>query len=86
MSVHRAITAHANRQHRIVRSFIALDEQREEAIERAIAQAKRGEEVSVSEINEITAKMNELAKQGIVPRRKFVTVDMVLDYVNKKQN
>ncbi|BBP90206.1 hypothetical protein BsIDN1_38240 [Bacillus safensis] len=38
---------------------------------------EQNEPFTTDEINEITSKMNELARGGIVPLRKHVTIDMV---------
>lgn len=83
MSVHKAITKHLQKQHETITAFLALDEQREEAIEKAIAQAKVNKPFSTAEINQITEKINNLAKGGITPMRKYVTPEMVVEYINK---
>jgi hypothetical protein len=81
--VHHAITAHSNKQNAIVRAFLQLDAEREKCIEEAVSLCLRGEPFSVEAINAVTKKMNELAKQGIVPQRKYVTVNMVQEYAEK---
>ncbi len=83
LSVHKAITKHANNQHETVKAFLHLEEQREAEIEAVVQTAKAGEAFSTESINEITKKMNELAKIGITPQRKLVTADMVLEYIEK---
>lgn len=83
MSVHKAITKHLQKQHETITAFLALDEEREEAIEKVIAQAKANEAFSTAEINQITEKINNLAKSGVTPTRKYVTPEMVLEYINK---
>ncbi|KIQ94328.1 hypothetical protein LH47_01603 [Anoxybacillus thermarum] len=84
--VHQAITAHSQKQHALVRAFIELDAKREAYIEEAVSLCQRGEPFSVQNINEVTKQINELAKSGIVPQRKYVTVDMVKEYVQKLNN
>lgn len=81
--VHQAITAHSKKQHALIRTFVELDAKREAYIEEAVALCQRGEPFSVHNINEVTKQINELAKNGIVPQRKYVTVDMVKEYVQK---
>ncbi|PLR79907.1 DUF2533 domain-containing protein [Bacillus canaveralius] len=83
MSVHEAITKHVKKQNKIIDEFLALDKQREHYIEEAIILCKQGSEFTTDKINQVTGEMNELSKQGIVPPRKYVTVDMVKEYVMK---
>ncbi|WP_141433999.1 YpbS family protein [Bacillus sp. 03113] len=83
MSVHIAITKHAQKQNTIIREFIYLDQKREEYIEEVISQCKNGETFTTEKINQVTLKINELAKSGKTPQRKYVTIDMVQEYVNK---
>lgn len=84
--VHQAITAHSQKQHALIRAFAQLDAKREAYIEEAVALCQRGEPFSVHNINEVTKQMNELAINGILPQRKYVTVDMVKEYVQKLNN
>jgi hypothetical protein len=77
------ITEHVNKANKRIADFLALDQKREFLIEEAVELCKRGKEFSTEKINEITNKMNELARQGIVPPRKNVTVEMVKEYVRK---
>lgn len=84
--VHQAITAHSQKQHALIRAFAQLDAKREAYIEEAVALCQRGEPFSVHNINEVTKQMNELARNGILPQRKYVTVDMVKEYVQKLNN
>lgn len=83
MSVHHEITKHSQKQHSIVKEFIELDQQRESYIEEAINNCKANLPFSVDNINKTTMKINELAKNGIIPIRKLVTPEMVSDYVKK---
>ena len=84
--VHQAITAHSQKQHALIRAFAQLDAKREAYIEEAVALCQRGEPFSVHNINGVTKQMNELARNGILPQRKYVTVDMVKEYVQKLNN
>jgi hypothetical protein len=86
MSVHRAITAHVNELNQKIRQFAILDRQREEAIEEACRLCREGKAFSTDKINEITEKMNLLSKQiENLPERKYVTMQMVIDYVNSQK-
>jgi hypothetical protein len=83
MSVHKAITQHVNKQNHRITDFLVLDQKREEYIGEAVHLCKQGKEFTTNKINQVTNQINELAKQGIVPTRKLVTPDMVLEYVLK---
>ncbi len=84
-SVHEEISAHSQKQNAHIKSFLALEQKREQAIETAVLKCEQNEPFTTDEINEITSKMNELARGGIVPLRKHVTIDMVREYVERKQ-
>jgi hypothetical protein len=84
MSVHEAITSHTLKMHAHLDAFQLLDQQRELAIEQAIALCTAGESFSIEGINLITARINEHAKQGISPTRPYVTKEMVFEYVQRK--
>jgi hypothetical protein len=81
--VHQAITEHVKKQHSIVSKFLQLEQKREVLIEEAVQLAMRNQPFSVHSINSVTQEMNQLAKQGIVPQRKYVTEEMIIDYVNR---
>ncbi|MFT4414151.1 DUF2533 family protein [Fredinandcohnia humi] len=83
-NVHEEITKHSKAQHQVVRTFVELDNKREHFIEEAVTLAQQGNSFSVEKINKVTAEINELSRKGIVPQRKFVTVEMVKEYVNRK--
>lgn len=85
MSVHKDITKHVEEINKRVTDFMALDQKREEYIEEAVQLCKQGKSFSTEKINEVTRRMNDLAKQGTVPSRKMVTPEMVRDYVSKIQ-
>ncbi|MFS0656753.1 YpbS family protein [Bacillus sp. 179-C3.3 HS] len=84
-SVHEEISAHSQKQHAHIQSFLALEQKREQAIDEAVTKCGQNEPFTTDQINRITAQMNELARGGIVPIRKHVTVDMVKEYVERKQ-
>ncbi|WP_416826681.1 YpbS family protein [Ectobacillus polymachus] len=86
MEVHEAIASHSQKQHHIVATFFKLDQDREKAIETAVKLCQKESPFSVDPINEITKKINDLAKQGIVPTRKFVTKEMVQEYTTRLKN
>ncbi|OEH92972.1 DUF2533 family protein [Bacillus solimangrovi] len=83
MSVHHEITKHSKKQHKLVNTFHQLEAQREAAIDRAVARGQAGESIDVSEVNLVTQKINDLSKFGPVPNRKYVTVEMVQQYIDK---
>ncbi|NHN30560.1 YpbS family protein [Paenibacillus agricola] len=84
MSVHQAITSHTLKMHAHLDAFLLLDQQRELAIDQAIALCAAGEPFSLEGVNVITARINEHAKQGISPTRPHVTKEMVTEYVQRK--
>ncbi|AZV51193.1 YpbS family protein [Bacillus halotolerans] len=81
--VHKAISAHSAKQHEHIKTFMQLEHLREMAIEEAVAKCKNDEPFSTDAINEITEKMNQLAKKGIVPTRRLVSKEMVNEYVSR---
>ncbi|PWW25870.1 uncharacterized protein DUF2533 [Cytobacillus oceanisediminis] len=83
MSVHKAISEHVGKQNKIITSFAALDQEREYYIEQALDNCKKGLPFSADKINEVTSRINELSKQGIVPARKLVTMDMIKEYASR---
>ncbi|MEH7224359.1 DUF2533 family protein [Bacillus sp. JJ1566] len=83
-NVHEAITKHSNAQHEVVKTFVGLEQKREQLIAEAVALAKQKKEFTVDNINKVTIEMNKLAQKGIVPLRKLVTVDMVKEYALRK--
>ena len=85
MSVHKEITKHVNKQNKRINEFIALDEQREYYIEQALQNCKEGQPFSPDKINEVTAKINELSRQGIIPARKYVTIEMIKEYAGRME-
>ncbi len=86
MSVHKEITAHSKKQNEIVKEFVTLDAQREAYIEEALKLYQNGEPFTTDKINEVSRKINELARKGIAPQRKYVTIDMVKEYAEKLKN
>lgn len=85
MSVHKAITEHVNNQNKRIQDFLALDQLREQYIEEALELCKQGKSFTTDKINEVTKQINELARQGAVPTRKLVTVEMVCEYALKSK-
>ncbi|WP_445486972.1 DUF2533 family protein [Niallia sp. 03133] len=83
MSVHKAITKHVEQVNSRVNVFKQLDYAREKYIEEAVQQCLNGEKFSVKKINAVTEEINSLAKQGVVPSRKLVTIEMVKEYTKK---
>ncbi|MEC1648583.1 YpbS family protein [Bacillus halotolerans] len=81
--VHKAISAHSAKQHEHIKTFMQLEHLREMAIEEAVAKCKNDEPFSTDAINEITEKMNQLAKKGIVPTRRLVSKEIVNEYVSR---
>jgi hypothetical protein len=81
--VHQAITAHLQKQHAILKQFAELEQERERYIDEAVKRCQNGQPFTVEKINAVTKKMNELANQGVVPARKYVTVEMVKEYVER---
>ncbi|MGF2615819.1 DUF2533 family protein [Rossellomorea vietnamensis] len=80
MSVHKAITDHSKKQNGIAKDFIRLDQQREFFIEEAVSLCLKGENFTTAKINEVTKRINDEARLGIVPERKYVTSEMVMEY------
>jgi hypothetical protein len=83
MSVHIAITNHSRKQNQQIENFLLLEQQREQYIEQALTQCHNNEPFAIEEINQITQQINDLAKNGIIPTRKLVTKQMIIDYANK---
>lgn len=84
MSVHKAISAHVIGQNDILRQYADLDQEREAFIEAACQLCKAGQPFNTDKINQVTEKMNLLSKKiENLPERKYVTVQMVQEYVNK---
>ncbi|WP_270180389.1 DUF2533 family protein [Alkalihalobacillus sp. CinArs1] len=85
MSVHRDISSQLGRKNREINLFIQLDKEREAAIEKAIEHCHANEPYSLDRINELTSEINELAKQGSIPTRSYVTKMMIEEFVQKKR-
>ncbi|MEH6949514.1 DUF2533 family protein [Bacillus sp. JJ634] len=81
MSVHKAITLHAQKQNQDFTKFTRLDQQREEYIQEAIDLCKAGKNFTTDKINEVTLQINVLANERFIPTRKLVTSEMVRVYV-----
>ncbi len=86
MSVHKALSKHVNGLSQIISDFANLDQIREQYIEEACKLCKDGQAFSTEKINEVTKQMNQLAMQiENLPDRKYVSVQMIQEYVNKSQ-
>ncbi|WP_042456787.1 DUF2533 family protein [Neobacillus dielmonensis] len=83
MSVHKDLIKHAANQNKSYQKFLTLDELREAYIEEAISLCKQGKPFTTDKINEVTNEMNRINLR-IIPLRKLVTNEMVLEYVNRK--
>jgi hypothetical protein len=83
-NVHEAISQHSKKQHNHIQSFLKLEAKRESLIEEAIQLCVSSLPFEVGNINQVTAEMNRLASEGIVPTRKPVTKEMVQEFVRKK--
>ncbi|OKL36979.1 DUF2533 family protein [Domibacillus mangrovi] len=81
MSVHKALTLHAQKQNQVFTEFSLLDRQREDYIQRAIELCKAEKDFTTDQINQITLQINVLANQRFIPTRKLVTPQMVRSYV-----
>jgi len=81
LNVHESISEHSKKQHRHLVEFEKLDALREERIEEAVRKCRAGEPFDVDAINEATARINAHAKHGISPTRKYVTIEMVKQFV-----
>jgi hypothetical protein len=86
MSVHKALSKHVNGLNEIIKEYVTLDKKREALIDEACNLCREGKPFSTEKINEVTEQMNILSKRiENLPERKFVTPQMVLDYVGKKK-
>jgi hypothetical protein len=87
VEVHRLLTTHILTKERAIRKFNELDLLREAEIERVITLCKEGKPFLTDAINEITEQMKQLGRENLLnfPERKWVTVPMVKEYVQKSQ-
>jgi hypothetical protein len=81
VNVHVSISEHSKKQHNHLVIFEQLDQLRETAIEEAVLKCKHAEPFTVDRINEVTAQINAHAKYGISPTRKYVTIEMVKQFI-----
>lgn len=84
MSVHQAISAHSKKQQEAIKTFLELDKKREEYIEEAIAKCKNNMLFTVEQINAVTKEINDLATKEIIPTRRYVSIEMLREYVENK--
>jgi hypothetical protein len=85
MSVHKEISEHSRKQNQVVMTFLQLEQQREAYIEEAIVHCQENKPFTTEKINEVTKRINELARKGIAPQRKLVTKDMVEEFVSRSK-
>lgn len=83
MSVHKAISEHSRKQNQVVMNFLQLEHQREAFIEEAIVLCRQKKPFATEKINEVTKRINELARKGIAPQRQLVTKEMVEEFVSR---
>jgi len=83
MSVHKAISEHSRKQNQVVMNFLQLEQQREAYIEEAIVLCRKKQPFTTEKINEVTKRINELARKGIAPQRQLVTKEMVEEFVSR---
>ncbi|RXJ00007.1 DUF2533 family protein [Anaerobacillus alkaliphilus] len=81
MSVHLQIKEQMTRFIEGEKEYRKLDAKREEAIEAILQAAKEQQDFSLTEVNAITEKMNNLSKSFRFPIRKTVTKEMVLEHI-----
>ncbi|MBM4763309.1 DUF2533 family protein [Bacillus sp. B15-48] len=84
MSVHKDLIKHAKNQHEEYQEFLKFDQLRETYIEEAIKLCKQGQPFSTNKINQVSKKMNSLGLR-MLPKRKYVTNEMVQKYVQSLQ-
>ncbi|KHF41925.1 DUF2533 family protein [Halalkalibacter okhensis] len=84
MTVHLQIAEQVKKHREAQKQFLALDAQRERAIEAVLELAKSNKTIQTTEINEITKQMNQIAMQFQFPPRKLVTPEMVTNYINER--
>jgi hypothetical protein len=82
MSVHKELAQHAANQNLKYQEFQKLDQLRELYIEEAIELCKQDKPFSTEKINEVTHKMNQINLR-FVSERKYVTIEMIKEYVKK---
>lgn len=84
MAVHLQIAEQVRKHREAQKQFLALDAERERAIENVLQKAKSGYPIEIAEINRITNEMNHLAMNFQFPPRKLVTIEMIQDYLSSK--
>ena len=81
MSVHKALSLHAQKQNQLFTEFTTLDQKREDYIQEAVELCKDGKAFTTDKINEVTKQINFIANERFIPSRKLVTPEMVQEYV-----
>ena len=54
-------------------------------IDEAVTLCREGKPFTTEKINMVTNQINDLAKQGIIPTRKVVSIEMVREYALKNE-
>ncbi|CAG9610529.1 DUF2533 family protein [Pseudoneobacillus rhizosphaerae] len=85
MSVHIELAKHAEKQNKMYQVFLELDQKREILIEEAIELCTKEEAFSTDKINRVTDQINKMNLR-FIPFRKYVSVEMVKEYVKKDAN
>ncbi|MDQ0482322.1 DUF2533 family protein [Guptibacillus hwajinpoensis] len=85
MSVHKGISDQLRQKNREISLFIQLDKEREAAITAAVDRCEANEHFTTDRINELSSQINELAKQGSIPTRTYVTNAMIEEYVQQRR-
>ena len=85
MSVHLKIKEQINTFIQAEKNYRALDEEREWLIEEVLNAARQGKQLLIAEVNDVTEKMNVLAKKHGFPLRKNVTKEMVIEFLEQKE-
>jgi hypothetical protein len=86
VSVHKALTNHANKLNAILTQYANFDREREYYIEEALTLYDRGLPFTTDQINAITIQMNKLSNIiENLPPRQLVTNEMVVEYANRRK-
>jgi hypothetical protein len=81
MSVHLEISKKVQEKLNIVETYRKLDEKRELYITEALEKEKSGGDFNVDKINQVTEEINQFAAIHHLPVRKFVTKQMIKEYL-----
>lgn len=84
MNVHLEISKKVQEKLNIVETYRKLDEKREYFITEALEKEKKTGDASVEKINKITEEINQFAAIHHLPVRKYVTKQMIKEYLPKQ--